>query len=205
MRKKDMLDQNYTLSQKVKSLELENEGLKLQIEKNEEEIEKLKSMIFTLSVSNTEKSDFVSEASVDHAPVFETAYEPAEIAADTEPSDNTAQFEEAPQNEDDSLDFSEVSISSAPDSDVDYGASVIGKIVVSAANYSNRLTVGGETKYRELVNLILGRTEVAKADILSAVTSDNGFDTKKAAIDLIYEQTCEYFESVMAQLPDLDL
>lgn len=205
MRKKDMLDQNYVLSQKVKSLEFENEGLKHQIKKAEEEIEKLKSMIFTLSVSNAEKSDSVSEASVDPVPVSETASEPAEIAADAEPSDNTAQFEEEPQDEGDSLDFGEVSIPTAIDSDVDYGASVIGKIVVSAANYSNRLTAGGETKYRELVNLILGRTEVAKADILSAVTSDNGFDTKKAAIDLIYEQACEYFESVMAQLPDLDL
>ncbi len=80
-----------------------------------------------------------------------------------------------------------------------YGAEIIGKIVVAAAQNSNTLTAGGETKYRELVNLILGKTEVAKADILSAVNSETTFEIKKNIIDDVYESTLEYFESVMAQ------
>ncbi len=85
-------------------------------------------------------------------------------------------------------------------SDVEYGAETIGKIVVCATEYSNRLTRDGQTRYRELVNLILGRTEVAKSDILSVVSSDAVFDEKKEKIDKIKDDTIEYFNSVMAQL-----
>ena len=54
-----------------------------------------------------------------------------------------------------------------------YGAEVIGKIVVSAAKYCNSLTSCPENgnDVKELVNLILGRTEIAKAEILNIVLS----------------------------------
>lgn len=85
------------------------------------------------------------------------------------------------------------------DSDEQYGAQVIGRIVVNAAEYSNRLTSGGETKYKELVNLILGRTEVAKSEILGVVSSQNDIETKKREMDEIEKNASEYFENVMAQ------
>ncbi len=83
--------------------------------------------------------------------------------------------------------------------DVDYGAKVIGEIVVSATTYSNTLTAGGDGSLRELVNLILGRTEVAKSDILNIVSSDDGITVKTAKIDAVKAETEEYFKSVMAQ------
>ncbi len=85
-------------------------------------------------------------------------------------------------------------------SDVEYGAEIIGKVVVCATEYSNRLTSDGDTRYRELVNLILGKTEVAKSDILSVVSSNVGFDEKKEKINKIKDDTVEYFNSVMAQI-----
>ncbi len=45
--------------------------------------------------------------------------------------------------------------------DTDYGAAVIGKTVVAAAKYCEQLKTRDNAK--ELINLILGRTEVAKA------------------------------------------
>ena len=83
--------------------------------------------------------------------------------------------------------------------DVDYGAKVIGEIVVSATKYSNELTLGGDGSLRELVNLILGRTEVAKSDILNIVSGEDGIAVKTAKIDAIKAETEEYFKSVMAQ------
>ena len=83
--------------------------------------------------------------------------------------------------------------------DVDYGAKVIGEIVVSATKYSNELTGGGDNTFRELVNLILGRTEVAKADILNIVSCEDGISVKTAKIDAVKAETEEYFKSVMAQ------
>ncbi len=84
--------------------------------------------------------------------------------------------------------------------DMEYGAIVIGKIVVSAAEYSNKLTVGGDDSKKELVNLILGKTEIAKAEILSVIESNDSFEIKCTKIDQIADVTKEYFESVLAQI-----
>ncbi len=84
--------------------------------------------------------------------------------------------------------------------DMEYGAKVIGQIVVSAAKYSNKLTVGGDDSKKELVNLILGKTEMAKAEILSVVEASDSFDVKCAKMDQIAAVSKEYFESVLAQI-----
>lgn len=84
--------------------------------------------------------------------------------------------------------------------EVDYGASVIGKTVLLAAKYCNMLTTEGEPETeKELVNLILGRTEVAKAEILKITSSEDSFEDKKQKIDGCFDSAAEYFESVMAQ------
>ena len=84
--------------------------------------------------------------------------------------------------------------------DMEYGALVIGKIVVAAAEYSNKLTIGGDESKKELVNLILGKTEVAKAEILSVIETDDSFDVKCTKMDQIATLAKEYFESVIAQI-----
>ncbi len=84
--------------------------------------------------------------------------------------------------------------------EVEYGAKIIGEIVVCAATHSNKLAVGGDEAHRELVNLILGKTEVAKSEILSIVSSEDGLEVKCARIDTVLAEAKEYFESVMAQI-----
>lgn len=84
--------------------------------------------------------------------------------------------------------------------DVEYGAKVIGDIVICAADYSNKLTLGGDNSHKELVNLILGKTEVAKSEILSVTEADEAYEVKCAKIDQIATVTKEYFESVLAQI-----
>ena len=87
--------------------------------------------------------------------------------------------------------------------DYEYASDVIGELVVSSANGSNTLTAGGNTEHRELVNLLLGRTEVAKAEILAIVTGEGDFEEKKSKIDAVREETLDYFSSVLAQIdPD---
>lgn len=84
--------------------------------------------------------------------------------------------------------------------DMEYGAKVIGQIVVSAAEYSNKLTIGGDNTHKELLNLILGKTEIAKAEILSVIETDDPLDVKCLKIDQIAAVSKEYFESVAAQI-----
>ena len=84
--------------------------------------------------------------------------------------------------------------------EVDYGASVIGKTVLLAAKHCNALTTEGEPEAaKELVNLILGRTEVAKAEILKITSSEYSLEDKKQKIDGCFDSAAEYFKSVMAQ------
>ena len=80
-----------------------------------------------------------------------------------------------------------------------YAAEVIGQIVIESAKYSDKLASSGKPEYIELVNLILGKTEVSKADILSAARKDCPFEERKSSIDAVKKATLEYFESVMAQ------
>ena len=84
--------------------------------------------------------------------------------------------------------------------DMEYGAEVIGKIVVLAAEYSNKLSLGGDDSKKELLNLILGKTELAKAEILSVIEADDALEVKKLKMDQIAAVSKEYFESVAAQI-----
>ena len=84
--------------------------------------------------------------------------------------------------------------------DMEYGSKIIGKIVVSAAEYSNKLTSGGDSTHKELINLILGKTEIAKAEILSVIETDDPLDIKCLKIDQVAASANEYFESVAAQI-----
>ena len=86
--------------------------------------------------------------------------------------------------------------------EITVGAAMIGKLVVKAAEFSNRLTVGGETKYRELVNLILGRAEVAKARIYEIAVSAGELSERAALMERCCAEAEDYFESVMSQRGD---
>lgn len=81
-----------------------------------------------------------------------------------------------------------------------YGATAIGKIVVSATKNCNLLANENFANAKELVNLILGRTEVAKAEILKIVSLESDFETKKTLIDNEITAAEDYFLSVRGQV-----
>ena len=81
--------------------------------------------------------------------------------------------------------------------DTQYGSEII---VISATKHCNSLTnesAGEMTK--EMVNLILGRTEVAKSEILRIISLDISLEEKKELIDEQYKSAEDYFISVEAQ------
>ena len=79
----------------------------------------------------------------------------------------------------------------------EYGAAVIGKTVVAAAKCCERLKTRDNAK--ELINLMLGRTEVTKAEILNIVTADTADEEKRRLIDEQFAAAEDYFASVTAQ------
>ncbi len=96
------------------------------------------------------------------------------------------------------LDIAEPEEVELPD-DFNYASDVIGNIVIKAAGFINELTVSAKENKKELINLILGRTEIAKAEILNAVSSDVGLSAKQELIDTQYNEAFEYFKSIMEQ------
>ena len=94
------------------------------------------------------------------------------------------------------IEYEEVDLSDA----VSEGAKIIGKIVLSSAEYCNKLTgVGAGQNTKELVNLILGRTEVAKGEILRLTALDIDPKDRLAAMEREQNEAEDYFKSVMAQ------
>lgn len=81
----------------------------------------------------------------------------------------------------------------------EFGAEIIGRIIVSATQHANELSIDGDSKNLELINLILGRTEVEKANILQIVFSEADFEVKKSMMLSCENEALEYFESIMAQ------
>ena len=72
-----------------------------------------------------------------------------------------------------------------------YGAKAIGEIVLAAAKACDaaKLQNAGDDR----INLILGRAEVAKSQVLEAVSSDGTFDSKAIKIDKALEEARKYF------------
>ncbi len=83
--------------------------------------------------------------------------------------------------------------------ELNFAAKIIGEIVVEATMKCNSITRDINTENRELVNLILGRTEVAKAEILKITALDLTEEDKKAKIDNEKTNALDYFLSVLAQ------
>ncbi len=91
----------------------------------------------------------------------------------------------------------EESIELSPE--IEYGSKIIGEIVISATQHSNLLGNCGKENLKELLNLILGRTEVAKSEILNIVSSEVSLDNKMQMIDSVRDEAIEYFKSIMEQ------
>lgn len=83
--------------------------------------------------------------------------------------------------------------------EIEYGSKSIGEIVLSATYHSNMLATLGKTNLKELLNLILGRSEVAKAEILNIVSSEATLENKIQMIDAERDEAIEYFKNIMEQ------
>ncbi len=83
--------------------------------------------------------------------------------------------------------------------ETEYGSNAIGEIVMQSVFFSNRLNELNRPNLKELLNLILGKTEVAKAEILNIVLSNADLENKFSMIDTVKAEAIEYFQSVLAQ------
>ena len=86
------------------------------------------------------------------------------------------------------------------DQAMEYGSLIIGKIVVESARYANEISASTSENKKELLNLIMGNAEVAKAEIYSISTGSAPTQTKKDLIDGELSSSLDYFKSVIGQI-----
>lgn len=172
MNKNLLIKQNNELFSKIQILKSRNSALNAQVTRLNFEIEDYKAKIKNL------ENEISLLNSVEHISADISTSEPV-----TEP-------------------ISEIDTDAPPielPDDFNYASDVIGNIVIKAAGFINELTVSAKDNKKELINLILGRTEIAKAEILNAVSSDVGLSAKQELIDTQCKDAVEYFKSVIEQ------
>ena len=181
MRKKQYIQLTETLQYELNKIKHDFEDLKIENEELTQENTALLSEIEKLREELAAKEVIPVEPMEESEPVI------------TQAVDNEIYTEETTKVE------TVVPDVAIPD-DMTYGAEVIGKIVLSAAKHCNSLTaIPTNENVKELVNLILGRTEVAKSEILKIASLDIEPQNKIVAMEKEAREAEDYFQSVMAQ------
>ena len=180
MRKKELLNQNMSLFEDIQSYKLEITRLQNKIKEKDKTIASLNEKLSSALENKKEEEIKIVIENIEQKEDEYKDSDPIIAEENLQLSSYNNETEEQP------LDSEEA----------EYGARVIGELVISSAEYSNKLTENGDTSNKELLNLILGRNEVAKSEILSVVYSKLLLQEKKESINKIKAETLEYFESV---------
>lgn len=80
-----------------------------------------------------------------------------------------------------------------------FASDIIGNIVIKAASAIEKINESNNEGKKELINLILGRTEIAKAEILNIISSDVSYEAKQELINTQFDDANEYFKSILEQ------
>ena len=82
----------------------------------------------------------------------------------------------------------------------EYAALAIGSIVKESVTYVDLISSSSSPDKKELLNLIMGKGEVAKSEIFSISEGDAPEETKRELIDTKLNETVDYFKSVAGQI-----
>ena len=173
MRKKELLNQNIALFEEL-------EKCRITLKDYTDQLLELNNKVSKLELENKILKSRISNLS-------DTAEEEKGFTVDTnakEPTDNTKTSAE---------DF-------VLNREMQYGSEIIGKIVIETAMSINKLNDCDEEIKRELSNLIVCKSEVAKSEILSVCNSEAPINTKIEMIDSVLNDTIDYYKSVLGQI-----
>ena len=98
----------------------------------------------------------------------------------------------------------EITVNAVPlkDSVVEYAAVAIGKVVQESIKYANLISTSTSPNKKEVLNLIMGKAEVAKAEIFAITEGLLSDENKKELIDAQCAEALDYFKSVYAQIAE---
>ena len=170
MRNKDLMEQNFSLFEQLQKAQYDIKELKGELEKCQKDILALKAEL---------------EARQSSA---EPQQESEDIPQETSDKPES-QSEITAQQEDEAVKESPVVLGVNINKPyAEYGSEAIGKIVVQSAQYA--------AEKPSAANLIFGKTEMSKSEIMSIISSEISLQQKKDEIDIVLAQAEEYFKSV---------
>lgn len=91
-------------------------------------------------------------------------------------------------------------VSAEESSIMDYGAVIIGKVILSAAEYAGRITAEEETVLVQATDTVYSRAEEAKTEILAIISSDYSKDSKKQLMEREYQSAVNAFDRILSRL-----
>lgn len=191
MRKRELMEQIEALTNKLLEADSCIEQLSNELIYKNNEIARLKEKLE--KAENRElKEEITTEDTAEISPVNQP-----EQDAVTEPEEK----EEKPVIKDyNDFDFIAAASPKAEISAKDYSVKVIGKIVMESVKVNCVLASSENENKKELINLVLGRTEVAKEEISSLLSCGLEEAEIKASIDKECEEVTEYFQSILGQI-----
>lgn len=171
MRNKDLMEQNFSLFEQLQKAQHDIEILK-------QELIDCKNDIAALKNGGTVKETILNEEVVEQAVALDEHEEQEEVVLES--------AEETKEEPEETLPIAlGVNINNP---NAEYGSEAIGEIVVKSSFYAS--------ENPQAANLIFGKTEMAKSEILSIMSSEISSQQKKDEIDIVLQQAEEYFKSL---------
>ncbi len=84
--------------------------------------------------------------------------------------------------------------------EMELGAKIIGGAVIEATKISTAISDKNPENCKELVNLVFGRCEILKAEILDICKSEVNFEQKESLMKAEQASANDYFNSILAQI-----
>lgn len=186
MRKRDLLKRAESFEKKLMEADAYIKELTDLIADKDEEIRRLNTQLSSQRLCE-EESDNVHILSEQAVLAEEVNNEPTEEAV-------------AISSDYHDFDFAESAVPENGDDLNTYAVKAIGRIVTESVKIGCVLASSDNENKKELLNLALGRTEVAKNEISALVTAELESDLAKASIDKECALVMEYYQSILAQL-----
>lgn len=171
MRKKELINENKIISEELQRIKIDNDALTIQLNKKLEEIDLLYKKVEELNTLLAAKIKELSEV------LEENASLKAKMVG-IEEDDET-------QEEQDIL---------------EYGAVIIGKVIVSGAEYTIRMESDDQERIDAFAQEILDRVESVKREVLSIIFSDISYDRMCQLMEHEYQSAINFFDRVVARV-----
>ena len=186
MRKNDLFEQNTFLFNRLQMVTAELEKYKKLYDENIKEINALRRALAEMETACAVAQNEEVVSQTDNTPAIE---ETSDVEACEECETVVTETPSMPTLEDVTLEGAS-----------QYAAEVIGKLVLEGAKLSAKFAEKPNEYSKDLINLVLGKTEVCKSAILDICNSESDDAVKRAQIDVVFTEAVEYFGSLDKQV-----